>query len=67
MPAGRGNTSFIDVRDIGAVAAKILTENGHAKSAYSITGSEALNYYQVAEMLTQVLGRPITYRKPSPQ
>ena len=67
VPAGRGKTSFIDVRDIGAAAAKVLTENGHTNRAYSLTGSEALNYYQVAALLTQALGRTITYRKPSPQ
>jgi uncharacterized protein YbjT (DUF2867 family) len=67
VPAGRGKTSFIDVRDIAAAVAKIFTASGQAKRAYSITGSEALNYYRVAQMLTQALGRPITYRKPSPQ
>jgi uncharacterized protein YbjT (DUF2867 family) len=67
VPAGRGKTGFIDVRDIGAAAAKVLTENGHTNRAYALTGSEALNYYQVADLLTQVLGRTITYRKPSPQ
>ena len=27
--AGSGKTAFIDVRDIGAVAAKVMTEPGH--------------------------------------
>lgn len=67
IPAGRGKTSFIDVRDIGAVAAKVLTEDGHLSRAYEITGPEALSYYRVAEILTETLGRPIVYRKPSPE
>jgi uncharacterized protein YbjT (DUF2867 family) len=65
VPAGRGKTSFIDGRDIGAVAALALTQDDHANKAYDLTGSEALDYYQVAEIFTEVLGRPIHYSKPS--
>ena len=65
VPAGLGKTSFIDVRDIAAVAALTLTEPGHTNRAYGLTGSEALDYYQVAAVLSEVLRRPIIYRKPS--
>jgi len=64
VPAGRGKTSFIDVRDIAAVAALTLTEAGHANRIYELTGDQALDYGQVAALLTDVLGRPITYRQP---
>ncbi|MCW5850372.1 MAG: SDR family oxidoreductase [Anaerolineae bacterium] len=64
-PAGRGKTSFIDVRDIAAVAAKTLTEPGHANRAYSLTGAEALDYSEVAQILSEVLGRRIVYSNPS--
>jgi uncharacterized protein YbjT (DUF2867 family) len=66
IPAGRARTSFLDVRDIGAVAALVLTQPGHAKQAYDLTGPEALDYYQTANLFTEVLGRKITYRNPSP-
>lgn len=65
IPVGNAKTNFLDVRDIGAVAALALTEKGHAKKAYDLTGSEALDYYQVAEMFTEVLGRKITYQNPT--
>ncbi len=65
LPAGKGKTSFIDVRDIATVAVKALTEVGHQNQAYSLTGSEALDYYQVAEIFTEVLGRQIVYTNPS--
>ncbi len=65
VPAGKGKTSFIDVRDIAAVATLALTEDGHAKQAYELTGSEALSYYQVADLFSEILGRKITYREPS--
>jgi uncharacterized protein YbjT (DUF2867 family) len=65
IPAGRARTSFIDVRDIGAVAALALTQPGHENQAYDLTGGEALDYYQVAALFSQVLGRKITYMDPS--
>jgi len=65
LPAGHGKTSFIDGRDIAAVGAKALAESGHENKAYSLTGSEALDYFTVADMLTEVLGRKISYRNPS--
>jgi uncharacterized protein YbjT (DUF2867 family) len=65
VPVGSAKTSFIDVRDIGAVAAAALTQPGHENKAYDLTGSEALDYYQVAEQFSEVLGRKITYTNPS--
>lgn len=65
VPAGRGRTNFIDPADIAEAAALILTEPGHERRAYELTGSEALTYYQVAEELTRACGRQITYTRPS--
>ncbi len=65
LPVGNAKTSFLDVRDIGAVAALALTQPGHENKAYDLTGSEALDYYQVAELFSEVLGRKITYKNPS--
>ncbi|MEH0986396.1 NmrA family NAD(P)-binding protein [Micromonospora sp. CPCC 205556] len=61
LPAGDGRTSFVDVRDVAAVAALALTEAGHAGRAYTPTGSRALGYGEAAELLTAELGRPIRY------
>jgi uncharacterized protein YbjT (DUF2867 family) len=65
VPAGTAKTCLLDVRDIGAVAAVALTEAGHENQAYDLTGSEALDYYQVAEQFSEALGRKITYTNPS--
>lgn len=65
VPAGKGATSFVDARDVAAVAALALTGDGHANRAYDLTGGEALDYYQVAAQFSAVLGRQITYRNPS--
>jgi hypothetical protein len=66
VPAGRAKTSFVDVRDIGAVASLVLSEEGHLNRAYTLTGSQALDYYEVAEIFSQVQGRPIRYARPTP-
>ena len=65
LPVGRGKTSFIDVRDIAAVAALAMANPGHENKAYELTGNEALDYYEVAEIFSQILERPIIYRNPS--
>ena len=65
VPAGDGKTSFVDARDLGAVAAAVLTESGHENRAYDLTGSDALTYFEVAEVFSEVLDRQITYPEPS--
>lgn len=65
VPAGKGKTSFIDVRDIAEVGIKALTEPGHEGKAYELTGSEALSYAEVAKILSAELGRTIRYKNPS--
>lgn len=65
IPAGNSKTSFIDAEDIGLAIATILANyKKHKNTAYTITGVEALNYYQVADILSKVTGRVITYAKP---
>lgn len=66
VPAGMSKTSFIDAKDIGLAAATVLNSpEKHRNTAYTITGPESLDYYQVAEVLSDVLKRKITYAKPS--
>lgn len=70
MAAGNGKTSFIDVRDIAAVAVKVLIEESQdgcmqSNRAYSLMGGQALTYSEVATLFTAILGRPIRYESPS--
>ncbi len=65
VPAGGGRTNFIDVADIGEAAAACLATPGHDQTAYEVTGTEALTYDQVAEILSAVCNRRITYPRPS--
>ncbi len=65
VPAGRSKTSFIDAADIGLAVATLLHEpEKYKNTAHTITGAEALDYYEVADILSKVTKRKITYGKP---
>ena len=63
----RPNTkiSYVDVRDIARVAVRLLTmdnnSNEHYEKAYNITDPEALSYQEAAEILSNEIGRKISY------
>ena len=63
LPAGDAKISLVDARDVAAVTAEVLTENGshHVNKVYDITGPEALSHDQVAEILSEETGRRISY------
>lgn len=65
VPAGKGETSFVDVRDIAEAAFTSLSGAQHLNKSYELTGGEALSYFEVAEILSDVLKKPIAYRNPS--
>ena len=59
--AGDGKVSQVDLRDIGAVAVRVLTEDGHTGKTYTLTGPAALSNSEIAAILSSVLGREIRY------
>lgn len=59
--AEEARTSFVDTRDIAAIAVKALTEDGHAGQAYPITGAKAYNRAEVAAAIGQAIGKPVRY------
>jgi uncharacterized protein YbjT (DUF2867 family) len=62
--AGQGRTGLVDARDVAAVAAEIITSPAaHAGKTYWLTGPELLSNYDVATVLSKLLGRAITYRE----
>lgn len=60
-PLSQARISVVDVRDIGAVAAKALTETKHEGRTYDLTGPEALTHAEMAEQLSQAVGKPIKH------
>ncbi|WP_155286852.1 SDR family oxidoreductase [Lacticaseibacillus zhaodongensis] len=65
IPAGNALTSFIDARDIAAVAAKALLDpKQYLGQKLAITGGTAISYEQAAAIMTNVLGVKFTYTHP---
>jgi len=58
---GDARITAVDVRDIAAVAAAALTEPGHEGKIYNITGPEALTHAEMADQLSDALGKPVTF------
>jgi uncharacterized protein YbjT (DUF2867 family) len=56
---GETRVSYIDTRDVAAVAAQVLTSPGHQGKAYALTGPEALSGDEVAERLSAATGHPV--------
>jgi uncharacterized protein YbjT (DUF2867 family) len=64
--AGTGRTGMVDARDVAAVAASIAASPGlHSGKTYWLTGPELISNYDVAAVLSKLLGRTITYREVS--
>jgi uncharacterized protein YbjT (DUF2867 family) len=59
--AGDAAVSLIDVRDIAAVAAAVLTQSGHEGKIYDLTGPQALTHREMACRFTTVLGKPVAF------
>jgi uncharacterized protein YbjT (DUF2867 family) len=60
-PFRSGKWTFVDGRDVGAVAAAALVDPKFAGRTLTVTGSEELSYTQVAERLSKILDKPVKY------
>ncbi|MDQ3912670.1 MAG: SDR family oxidoreductase [Actinomycetota bacterium] len=61
QPFKDGKLGMIDARDIGEAATKVLTEDGHEGKTYTLTGPEAISFHDIAEILSEVLGKKVDY------
>lgn len=64
IPAGKSKTSFIDTRDIAKATAITLVEEKYKNQGITLTGKTALDYYEVADIMSKALGRKIEYINP---
>jgi uncharacterized protein YbjT (DUF2867 family) len=54
--------SLIDVRDLGAATAKVLTApQAHVGKVYELNGPQAFTYSEVAEKISRETGRPVRF------
>lgn len=65
LPCGNWKTSFVDTRDIAAIAVQSLLSSQPVTSTINITGSESLDYFEVAAIFSSVLNKEVTYENPS--
>lgn len=61
FPSNYQSVSWIDTRDIAAVAARALTDAGHEGSIYELTGPEALTFPRTANLLSEAVGHPVRH------
>ena len=54
--------SLVDLHDVAAVAAKLLTEPEHDYATYELVGTEPLSQTAVADTFSQLLRRPVEVR-----
>jgi uncharacterized protein YbjT (DUF2867 family) len=60
-PLADARMSYVDARDVGAVAARLLTKEGHQYQEYEVTGPEAITCTQLAEIFSSLLHTPVHY------
>lgn len=61
-PAGDGRAALVAQDDIADAATAVLRDPGaHAGATHDLTGPEELTLSEVAEVLTRVTGRPVSY------
>ena len=66
LPAGGARVAFVDLRDVGEVAADALVAGErHRGKGYTLTGPEAFSFEEVADFLTAAAGaaRPLRTSK----
>jgi NAD(P)H dehydrogenase (quinone) len=65
-PAGDGRAAVVAQDDIADVAAAVLRDPGtHAGRTYELTGPEALTFAEMAETITRITGRAVSYHAES--
>ncbi len=63
-PAGEGKTPFVSSRDIAESIATLLADVNRKHQTHVLTGPKAYSHFEVAELLTTILGTPISYANP---
>ncbi|WP_062053676.1 NAD(P)H-binding protein [Aquimarina longa] len=63
-PAGEGKTPFVSATDIASAISVLLTDQNRKHQTHILTGAKAYSHFDVAELLTTILGTPIAYANP---
>jgi uncharacterized protein YbjT (DUF2867 family) len=61
VPMGTGEVAMVDTRDVAAVAVRALTTDGHDRKIYDLTGPEALSFDAMADLISEAIGKRVSY------
>lgn len=61
LPLGTVRQVFVDADDIAAVAAAVLTQDGHAGQTYELTGPRALSFAEAVDHISRASGRRVRF------
>jgi len=65
-PYAAAETAPVDDRDVAAVVARTLYQDGHAGGDYVLTGPQSLSQAEQVSIIGEVLGRQIAFEELSP-
>lgn len=65
--AGKGLVASASRSDYAEAAAVALIESGHAGKIYELAGSTAWDFDELAAVISDIVGSPVTYRSLSPR
>ncbi len=65
-PYGAARTAPVDDRDVAAVAARLLSDEGHTAGDYVLTGPESLSQAEQVHIIGAAIGRDLTFEELSP-
>ncbi|WP_150238766.1 Rossmann-fold NAD(P)-binding domain-containing protein [Nocardiopsis quinghaiensis] len=65
LPAPDAPEPFVDLDDVAEVAARALTEDGHAGELYELTGPGAVTFAEATGVLGRAAGRTVVYQEVS--
>ena len=61
LPGGEGKVPYALRREMGEAIANLLMQNGHENKIYHITGEHAYSYQDVAQILSEISNKDVTY------
>ncbi len=67
QPGGDARASLVDARDIAAVAARTVADEGHEGKTYTLTGPESLSYADAAAKISEAVGKHVRYVSITPE
>jgi uncharacterized protein YbjT (DUF2867 family) len=65
-PYGAAETAPVDDRDVAAVAARTLCQDGHVGGDYVLTGPESLTQAAQVDVIGDALGRRVAFEEMTP-